>query len=1533
MTPKEDRIAPIDKKELDSVLNGGFEDIVNRRNFLDKLIGILNERQDGYFGLITNISQIAQSENVFIKTELASRLAREITLSPPRYVGRVLSTKIFPKLSTICPVYVASIFEPILMKPNEWFQDHEDQEDILAIQISILKFLRIAEESKGGRITLVPIGIIQDLLRKAIGICDDTTKLDAITLALESRQTTRILTSELDLFRTIFIEALSFQEPSHRQKLLALTSKLINRIKDSLSSAIRYKTLSPERLEEIHSSYKEFLSWLIDICFDNIYYNAYFGSFVLTLSTLKIIAQVINFNDPRFPIAENYKRTICFDTILGCLTDSFEENKQLALELIFILCENNLFDIKPHLSSLREIAYELSGCVNPASSLTAKYIFKMIIHFGPDINPEWSKTDCLFDNLNTLASLTEENIRISKDNFIYGSANHPIYPMLTCIRALLEEIDLVEVHKDMRNWKELISKIIGLLVDACEIVSVLVCNLNPESIGHLPMDIKPVTIDSLSKAFNISVNISDAKYQTITSQMLLISGWKTIKECSLSIGLMCNRLWWMYPNPGPGPGTLVTRAFQSTHEPLIDFDGITKMISFFNHYLKNLRHRGAFEQAYNGFLMLTKRVWPDKRCRKLLVDSLQSIMLDFKGEYNAEDNSEMIEGKVKFLKAYTTRRSAGLPFMIQAILVSENRHESENLRWVVDSLFSILNNKNTEEYQKVHSLNILKALINEHQLAEKVAPYIEQTFIVTIESFGSESFPIRNCANMLLSAVVGRTFGCSRLKNNIHRKNKLSFECFFSRYPRMIEIMLRYLSHGLESRYHLASVHTIIIILNRLHPSINPSINYTHEKVILPFVGPMAEVCFKCPDLNLRKIAAKLTVKLEYFCINYASLDNSLLTEKITTLKNVEDLVVDSGKLKTIKENHIHGSILILKEWLNLQDLRDQPYFNHVIKKISLVTEQMIATMICLLHDHHAFSYRLMCELFNLIETYIVRLLNSEYRQECISWKLDLKENTIFNLDQDDPALEEFAFKHLQIYLMSGLETGKLSSHKIENLFATLLSKQPDRVLSNNFHQALIRWIRFSIPARRSLSELESILENLDIDFLIVHETIFDKSKDNNQSEYDRNLYKNYIHNKLMNIDLHKSERIQKSIFDLINLQEFQPNSVGQMFSAKISNTPRAIELLALMSMLADELNFNLFKWSHDDDGSLNYKLQFMITFVKILPECDTKFVALFCSSKLAEVLVKQEQSAQEFKFLNSRVFVEWSSLLESVADGSNCLLSRRVTAIILKSTLHQFFSLPPLEVCHDTFVNLLSTLFKLMNDDEYSIRLLAMKSLFKLNESRYGGILLGTKTQKFMHLVTRKVFNSNESRDFVLCCNLLIKIIFNHSENIQEVEIDDQERLFDKCKLNTCADYVAIIAGAREALREFITSRSKPIALDTDFDLPASELMGEKWSEKDSESNEAILRKSSELILADLNKLDATGYRRILLDNGYSHYEFSLYRRTAFISLLLDLWPEDIELQHIKSDLRDGFTRAYHFCSTNLFSRCLNFLKEPTST
>lgn len=1373
---KEDQTAPISQSDVAKLLETNQD---SQRTFIvDKILAALNEKRDAYNGIVSSIILISDCGDVSLIGSLKGELIKSITVNPMQYAGKMFLSKALTRLSKERPKFVIDLFEEIVEKTPTWSIYFKDDCDVLRLQVIAIKAIRQAEEQQKSRATTISADEIYEICIKAANLGDDRTKIDTLNLVLACRSTTKPITDrEFRLYETLYESALSLQEPALRQIFLSETGKFLFRLKESLRVIMRdRRTLGEEVADQYRVSYAKFVTWLVSFSFDNIYCNAYFGSFRITISTLKLVIAHITYTNPYLPIMSLFKDRRCYDSLLSCLNDSFEENKATALELMLSLPFNEQFINEDNIKSFEDIASGLIASINPAHSLTCQYVYRLIIGLRlKQQDNKLSKNELLHQKICNLTQMVELNIKDTKENFVDALSKRPIYPKLTCIRALLNDLEVENFDQNRIEWSSLAKKVVSLSIEACQAVSSVVCNLNPETIGHLPMDLKPMSVDALADTLKVSVNVSSEEVNTISSQMLLISGWKTIKECSLSLGAICVRFWW------PRKTNQKKSKFVSNPEadPILQPDDILSIIKFFDHYLRNLRHRGAFEQAYNGFLMVTQHIWQDEVYRKVLVDLLEEIMNDFR-------NDALDEHRADRLKAYVTRRSAGLPFIVQAILNSEHEHDSKTLRMVMKCLLEVLESPDSEEFQKIHCLNILKALTKESYLGEKMLTYVGPIFNVALDSFKSDSFPIRNCASMLLKAAVDRTFGINRLSDDIHRRNQLSFERFFISCPGLHAKMLDHLKDGLENKKYLASVHSIFIILFRLVPSIEPSEDYSHDKIIRPFVEPTIELAFTCHDFKLRGIAAKLAVRLESFCMD----------KKTENPKAIDQAIVDTMAGITLHatedtdRNRLHGALSMLRHWIDCATIPlalqgkveklGKETVNYIVKSDlkSVVTNIIKAAALDIVESlllkqpgdvDWLTEVLRWCVEFVTESTAAIAITATTataVAPECATNDIAATPPTPLAME---PHYETLLFKSITLILMGAFydeyslqepqamrrELDRIEGlNKLLNLLPDLISRPSNRYVSKSFQGSLIRLMRQVIgqkPTEQATyannKKQALLLDRLDMDLTANFMTPYDKLKLKVDNDSERDKWLRFCRRRRL------ARHMWKTKFAVYEMLPFACEE-GEMDELKVenrtvqgSNTPRAVESFALGYDIADITQFKVSMWR-------------MNVFLEALPDCDVKCVGLVFASKIVKRYIQKINDdlppgltlpchtggGIDFS-IPVRFSLTYCKMVCELANGDRDVTTRTACAIVLQELLVLFVKHNPTkknsfqEYFEEHINYLFSALIKLTQDEDAQIRSVCHRIMLDLPDFSKFAAQNSTKIGSLINYLTDKIY------------------------------------------------------------------------------------------------------------------------------------------------------------------------------------------------
>ncbi|KAL3183722.1 hypothetical protein MRX96_033802 [Rhipicephalus microplus] len=231
---------------------------------------------------------------------------------------------------------------------------------------------------------------------------------------------------------------------------------------------------------------------------------------------------------------------------------------------------------------------------------------------------------------------------------------------------------------------------------------------------------------------------------------------------------------------------------------------------FFMEQMSTVRHRGAFEQAYSAFQKLCHMLW---RCKHPELANLPGAWLG------------NIMAVIKDKGVCATRRSAGIPFMVQAILVSEPEVRSLATfhRAIRELLVLASMDTDASVEPKVHAMNVLRALFREARLGDAVMPYAGDGIQVAVIGFESKIWSVRNAATLLFSTLMTRIFGVNRSREETQRKNCLTGHVFFLRFPPLFHFLLRELSKSAAYSRDLvlaSNAFPVLLLLARLFPSV-----------------------------------------------------------------------------------------------------------------------------------------------------------------------------------------------------------------------------------------------------------------------------------------------------------------------------------------------------------------------------------------------------------------------------------------------------------------------------------------------------------------------------------------------------------------------------------------------------------------------------------------------------------------------------------------------------------------------------------------
>ncbi|EWC47321.1 hypothetical protein DRE_00289 [Drechslerella stenobrocha 248] len=346
----------------------------------------------------------------------------------------------------------------------------------------------------------------------------------------------------------------------------------------------------------------------------------------------------------------------------------------------------------------------------------------------------------------------------------------------------------------------------------------ILCNESPEgrAVGSGPM----------------GEDDSDDEEDQLNSQGFLSYSWRVVSESSSLLGIIANYAPKSFPEK-----SLAETFLRDCGELLIE-------------QLISIRHRGSLSSIFPAltsvcFQCLISEPNSTQGLPQLWLDKLLGV---------ASTSGKLI-----------TRRSAGLPMAIGAVIIAEVQtkkkqhiflqHAFEAFQDTVHVSTGLPEAIHAEgghlELPQVHALNCMRFLFMDSHLSDAIDPYVARSLKMAFACFKSEIWAVRNCGIMLYTAILKRIFpkdGSSQMFRG---------DRFFRKYAGLDSVFLETLSDGfqdLSDHRLIESVYPALDIISRLSFVENDELSESNpatafKGLILRYLG--------CKIWKIREAAAK----------------------------------------------------------------------------------------------------------------------------------------------------------------------------------------------------------------------------------------------------------------------------------------------------------------------------------------------------------------------------------------------------------------------------------------------------------------------------------------------------------------------------------------------------------------------------------------------------------------------------------------------------------------------------------------------------
>ena len=736
-------------------------------------------------------------------------------------------------------------------------------------------------------------------IKKAMVHADDNIRTSALMLIVETRKTVEgFSVQELECFIQFLKHNINVQSPSMRQSILGMVKNFFVRINSVLQWHIKKKK------QESVEFYFNLLIQLQEFCLDNLFKGANFTRRSLSLRILFYIFEAV---DKFFETKKSeFWNQTKFDVLMNVLNDSYEANKEMAIEIMKFIPKTN---VKEFTSMNLQQLKEMATSIKPPESLTASYLMEIMAKFTLNLdkfNGEKSETfPEMLCMLTWCENILLEGLDVAEKSLKVASSTNPLYGLVLATRHLISKTDL-KLLGGCHLWKEYFDRLLKICKRLTLVVAPVVNNSSPE--GILPQE-ECQCLDEKTKE-----EWSKIMLRT-TPQIILLCSWRIIKEVSLLLGEICLKA----PLINDGIG-------------LLDVEQILSIGDHFLELLAKTKHRGAFEQCFFGFSQLCLRLWvcQEPELHKLPSQMLHQMITSISGV--EKENSELLTMK----NLCATRRSAGLPFMIQALITSELKvSTNKNFHFVMKNLIQFCKHGEYLE-TRTHSLNILRSLFRCSDLNEAISEYIAEGMKCAILGYGAESWIERNSSTLLFSSLMVRIFGVQRTKDSdeINIKNKMTGRLFFFRYPELYDFFMEQLN---EAADHVkvvkmnAKLHPLLMLLIRLYPSAKDG---SENKLELSSFIPVVSMCSGCVEMQTRILCARFIASVLSPELNYSRIIQTI------------DILRESRKLPA---NIAHGILLQVLYLVKLlpHDENNLTNLFSILKEICAIGKSFKKQLVC----------------------------------------------------------------------------------------------------------------------------------------------------------------------------------------------------------------------------------------------------------------------------------------------------------------------------------------------------------------------------------------------------------------------------------------------------------------------------------------------------------------------------------------------------------------------------------------------------------
>ncbi|XP_012935226.1 thyroid adenoma-associated protein homolog [Aplysia californica] len=731
--------------------------------------------------------------------------------------------------------------------------------------------------------------VARDLLHHAVNLKDsvylhrallsdqEETRAEAVLLLCSTvKRAEPISELEVTLLKEFIPVNLKTDSTPFRQSLTFAIRKMTVRVRDSCLSACKSKKEKGGTQEPFLERGLSWLDWLYSLLVSSLAPGASYQRRQTTLDLLSAVMETLVFQEQvvskkgkaqescRLLVDHAQSRGMWnfwgrdnVISLLACLQDGAEEIQNQVFSLLLkyyraavseLLCDRSVLQrfLSLAMSLLsRPKAYEnhsglllmslILHCHVMESGLRLEHDSSQPLHISitaDDSSPTHKEMDDpTFAFIQMMTSQVTSCFSIVQKDLISGFKKYSIHGLTHCVTRSLQDVSKVKrVLEPPALWS----------AQLCEIVRV-----NQEIIN--------LALDILSGGKTLEKCPSFAEMGMALERLVSGSGDDEDEEEMLALSpefqLLLSWCWINLKDSCSCLGEVVSISL-SEGNFLLPISVLESVGEMFVKILTTCRHRGAIEGCRNGFSCFCSSLFSSKEPEvcdipKTILDKILTSLSD------------------QTLTASVTRRSAGLPIIVQTIVQAAKKTKNMSvLESTLDQLLCIasqplsLDHSQQRDLSQSHALNILKVIFSDASLARALFPYLSRATVLVIQGFDSPSWAIRNAATQLISTLVMRIFG---QRNKSDHQGSITLEEFESQYPSLLSFVSDSIAACEDVSVCVSSsLYVILTLLSGL--GMSPS--HLHTSRFRPMLKQNVMRFLCSPVLSLRKLSAQTLVAL-----------------------------------------------------------------------------------------------------------------------------------------------------------------------------------------------------------------------------------------------------------------------------------------------------------------------------------------------------------------------------------------------------------------------------------------------------------------------------------------------------------------------------------------------------------------------------------------------------------------------------------------------------------------------------------------------